>query len=250
MDFHILEEIGFTKREVQVYVTLLELNESSIGNIAKKSRVTPAKTYLILEKLKEKGLITSVIKNNIQWFQALNPDRILYYLKEQKRIINEKESIVKNILPQLQKKQELVAQHSATIYESAQGWRALYDEILDYLVKQKEDFIGFTLGNEFDAPDANLFFKQYDARREEQGITVRLVGLEKQRKFLVDQYTKRKNVKLRYTDLPLPTGIIIFADKVAQLVWGDVPVAFVMQSKSVADDYRKFFEYVWKIAKP
>ena len=40
MDIKILEELGFSKGEVKVYFALLELGESSIGPVAKKSGVT------------------------------------------------------------------------------------------------------------------------------------------------------------------------------------------------------------------
>ncbi len=48
----------------------------------------------------------------------------------------------------------------------------------------------------------------------------------------------------------MPTGVIIFGNKVATIVWRETPTAFVIKSKQVADSYKKFFEDMWKIAKP
>ena len=47
----------------------------------------------------------------------------------------------------------------------------------------------------------------------------------------------------------VPTGLIIWEDKVATLLWHEVPSAFVIHSKPNAEAYRKFFDDMWKIAK-
>ena len=46
--------------------------------------------------------------------------------------------------------------------------------------------------------------------------------------------------------LPL---LLIAYDKVATLVWQEIPTAFVIESKQVAYSYKKFFEDMWKLAK-
>jgi len=81
----VLEKIGLTKGEIKVYFALLELGDSTIGPISKKSNVTSSKTYPILERLSKKGLITSVIKSGTTHFQAFNPNRILNYVNEKKK---------------------------------------------------------------------------------------------------------------------------------------------------------------------
>ena len=52
-----------------------------------------------------------------------------------------------------------------------------------------------------------------------------------------------------YISYEMPTGVIIYGDKVATVLWGETPTAFVIQSKKTAEKYRKFFYNMWKIAK-
>lgn len=47
----------------------------------------------------------------------------------------------------------------------------------------------------------------------------------------------------------MPTGVIVFGNKVATLIWGEIPSAFVIESKHVSKAYKVFFEDMWKIAK-
>ncbi|MCK5630666.1 MAG: hypothetical protein KAI26_08650 [Nanoarchaeota archaeon] len=248
MNTKILEEIGFTQGEIKVYLALIELGESTIGLLAKKSRITPAKVYPILDKLKEKGLITSVIKSRTNHFQAFNPNRILNYLGEKEKNISVQKKEIKEFIPQLLTQQKKEAEQYAVVYEGFNGIKTLYEEILEYLEGKNEDFIGFTLGDEFQSKQANIFFKNYDAKRKSKGIKTRLLALQHQKKFLKKEYGKNKNIEIRYLNHAAPTGVIIFDDKVATLLWKDIPTAFVIHSKQNSNAYRKFFDDMWRIA--
>ena len=95
-----LEEIGLTKREIKVYMALLEVGLSSVGQIIKKSGIPGSKIYETLDKLKKRGLISSVLKENKQFFQASDPKTILDFLDEQRR------NILENVLPKLESLQK------------------------------------------------------------------------------------------------------------------------------------------------
>jgi len=250
MDTKIFEEIGFSRGEIKAYFALLELGESTIGPISKKAEITPAKTYSILDKLTKKGLITSVIKGGINHYQAFNPDRILDYLTEKKNKLAEKEKEMKNLLPSLISKQEKEAEYSAKVYGGYNGLRTLYEEMIRYLEKSKEDFIAFTLGEEYKDENLMTFFEHYDTKRKSLGIKTKLVGVETQRKFFNKDYLQKVKLEIKYLPYAsVPQGVIIFGDKVATMVWKKNPVAFVIQSKQTAEAYKKFFQDMWKIAK-
>ena len=88
-----------------------------------------------------------------------------------------------------------------------------------------------------------------DAKRRDLGIRTKLIGLENQRTFLQQEYGNNPNIEIRYLKHAVPTGVIIYDDKVATLLWHDIPTAFVINSRQNADMYRKFFYDMWKIAK-
>jgi sugar-specific transcriptional regulator TrmB len=249
MENKIFEEIGFSQGEVKVYFALIKLGESTIGPLAKESRVTAAKVYPILDKLKEKGLITYVIKSGTKYFQAFNPKRILDYLNEKKKKINEQEEEMEKILPEIISRTGSETKQSATIYESLNGLKTLYDEMLEYMKKTKEDFIAFTMGEEYKSEEINRFFDYYDTKRKELGIKIKLIGIEYQREFFKKVYKPKPYIQIKFLPYTLPRGVIIFSDKIAILSWEKVPTAFVIQSKTIAESYKKFFWDMWKIAK-
>ncbi len=42
---------------------------------------------------------------------------------------------------------------------------------------------------------------------------------------------------------------LVYVDKVAIISWTDVPVGFLIEDKQTADSYRKYFEFMWSLAK-
>ena len=65
MNTETLVSIGLTKGEADVYLTLLKLGNTTSGKIIKESKVSRSKVYDVLERLKQKGLVTEIIKKNV-----------------------------------------------------------------------------------------------------------------------------------------------------------------------------------------
>ena len=82
MDTYIFEDIGLTKREIKVYLALLELGSTTVGNILDKTRIPSSKIYEILRRLQDKGLVSYVKIENKRHYQAADPNSILSLLDE------------------------------------------------------------------------------------------------------------------------------------------------------------------------
>src|SRR3989344_7507903 len=101
MDKTALREIGLTESEINVYLSLLELGDSTRGDIVKSSQIAGSKVYDILERLNAKGLVSIYLKNKIKHFKPTNPKQILYYLEDKKSQIVNIEKQVNLIMPDL-----------------------------------------------------------------------------------------------------------------------------------------------------
>ena len=251
MDNRLFEDIGFSKGEVKVYFALLDLGESTIGPLSKKSEITAAKVYPILEKLIKKGLVSFIIKSDTKYFSPANPKRILEYLDEKEAKIKNEKNEIKKIIPEMELKLKFQKEpQNAQIYQTFDGLKTLYNEIIEILAHEKEDFIGFTLGEEeYKYSGAEHFFREYDVKRRALKIKLKLIGSEDQKDFMKKLVSSDRNITLRYLPYQMPTGLIIFADKVAILTWQEIPTAFVIQSKKIAENYKLFFLAMWKMAK-
>jgi len=43
--------------------------------------------------------------------------------------------------------------------------------------------------------------------------------------------------------------IIIFGEKVVQILWSKQPFAFVLESEKIKESFMKYFNHLWKVAK-
>src|SRR3989338_328236 len=96
-----LEKVGISKAEARLYLALTRLGSSSTGAIIKETGLRKSTVYESLGRLMEKGLVSYVIKNNIKFFEASDPERLVDFIDEKRREMEESKDDIRKILPDL-----------------------------------------------------------------------------------------------------------------------------------------------------
>ena len=245
MKTEILEQIGLSKNEVKVYFALLELDQSSATPIVKKSGIPNSKVYPTIEKLIKKGLVSFVIKNNVKYFQASDPGHLIDFIHDKEKQLASQKKEIENILPLIEQKREFAKEkQESTVYEGFDGVKAAFNDILNTLTRG-EEYLVFTLGDELATRQLRMFFANYHKRRIEKNIKARLIA-NKKIKETFSKHHVFKGMRVKYSELRLPTGLFIYKNKVMTVVWKDRPSAFVITSSHNAEGYKEFFEEMWK----
>lgn len=241
----LLREVGLSSNEARIYEALLHTGRASVQRISIKSKVHRRNVYDSLSKLIEKGLASEVFIKGEKNFSAINPRRLL-------ELIKEKEEKINSLLPQMQLHFEAIEdKEEAYMYKGIEGFKNYLQDILR--VKETVYFIGakaFWL-------DERL--KHYLPRfqRERKRLGIKFMHLFDQ-EVQIKKPEILKFVGKPYKFLPekysSPTAIDIFGDYVVTFVGvepgklHDTPMQFVMRSKTLADGYRKFFQFMWDMA--
>src|SRR3989344_4031228 len=123
MDKSALAQAGLTDGEIRVYLSLLEIGESTTGPIIEKSGVARSIIYQILKKLIEKGLVSFILKEKTRYYQSANPKKVLEYAEENAKKVEKNINEIKNMLPDLINKQKNPPKSQATIYFGLKGIR-------------------------------------------------------------------------------------------------------------------------------
>lgn len=248
--YNFLKKIGLTESEIKVYLALLKLGTSSKGNLIKESKTAPSKIYEITDKLIDKGLCSSIIRNGIKYFMAASPIRIKDYLhKKQEEILKEEKELNK-IIPELKlyynKPQE------STRVEVFLGWKGMetvYVSLLETAKKGQEVFImgaGSGIGNE----KLELFYTKYGRMALKKGLKIKVIFNENSKGYVKNI---EKNIKKTYNKKFLfgytPTEMLIFANITAIIIRKVEPIIILIKDKETANSFRKYFEELWKIAK-
>src|SRR3989344_2670112 len=98
-----LQKFGLSDKEASTYLAALELDTAVVAEISKKSGINRSTTYVLLDSLKKKGLISTAGEkdNDVKLFTAVSPERLLQLAEESAKRYTELVGVAQNILPQL-----------------------------------------------------------------------------------------------------------------------------------------------------
>ena len=242
MKEEVLRDLGFSEREIKVYLALLELGSTTVGPIAAKTRLQHSKVYQTLEKLIDRGLVTFVIKSKTKYFQAEEPKQIL-------SIIKEKERSFKEILPELEQKQKQAqSPQTAKVYEGYKAIKSMFESILDEL-NNKSYYYVFAFKDEYmESPLASRFLRNIHQQLAEKKVDDRLIAHKSIKSEFLKNYSDISKIKYQFTSLKIPFGLMIINDKIINWVWGKRPTAIEIVSKQMANQYKEFFLEIWRLS--
>jgi len=250
VDLILLNKAGLTEGEGKVYLALLELGQSSITEIVKKSGISTSKSYDVLNRLEEKGLVSHVIMNGIKHFKSANPNRILDFLQEKEREIKETISKIENILPELISKQETKeGEEEAEIYVGVKGLISVFNEETEWMRQTKgvSYAIGLTMGGR-SGKEVDRYFERMQYKRDKLKLKVQIIA-NKNSKGLFPYLERSKYVDIRYIEAGSEmVSLNIYDNKLVVAVYSRKPFLFVIKSEDIAKDFKEYFNQLWKLA--
>ena len=173
MDLSILKKIGLTDGEIKIYSSLIDLGQSSIFNIMKKSGVSSSKVYLILDRLIQKGLVSYISENNVKKYQATNPSSVLDMIDTKKEELDNIREEFDNLIPQINMQMSSYEEESAQVYKGIKGLKSAYMNILGELGSGEEYYFFSVSKDELIREDAKLFLQSYHSKRRYKKVKVK-----------------------------------------------------------------------------
>lgn len=243
-----LQNFGLSEKEAKVYLATLELGKASVQQISKKSQVNRATTYVQLESLKNRGLVSLVEKDKKTLYIAESPDKVKKLIEKEKVDVLFKENEFNKILPNLEAIYNVYKDRpNVRFYEGREGVEAYRQELL----KRPPQIMNiitpiYSYEDISQAGDAILSLarkiKQYkliyaaDKRYEE----VDLLG--KEHKHIEVKYLPMKKLEVN-------TEIMIGEEKLWIYKQKGVQLGIVIEDKMIAESFQSIFNLFWSIAK-
>jgi sugar-specific transcriptional regulator TrmB len=236
-----LKTIGLTNGEIDVYLALIDLGQSTTGKITKMANISGSKVYEVLQRLNHKGLVSYVIERGTKHYCATPVERLIDFLTEKQQEIENGKSKIKELIPLLKTKRLEHEYPEATIYRGKKGALVALNMAIEIGLTGAE-MVGF--GSE----DYPSFFP---AQMNEY------VKIAKKHKFKTKLLFKKgykspnTNAQIRYLpdNIKLPVRTMIFGDIVAIVDFDKPMTTIVIEKKAVADTYRTIFNTLWNISK-
>ena len=234
-----LQNLGSSKNESQVYLALLKLGSASVNEIARHADVHRVNIYDTLERLHQKGLISSIMKSNKKYFEVANPKEKLNELIDKK----EKEiSFVKKSLPEMiSVYQDSANKQNAHIFKGSLGIKSVLKDILSSKPKEILDIGASKSGLPYLLPD---YFKIWDSQRIKSKIKIKIITSSKLPKKLKNR--RLQEIKFVNQEFEASSSTLIYNDKVAIFMWIESPIAILIESKELANSYKNYFNLLWE----
>lgn len=228
----ILQELGLEKKEAKVYLALLGLGEATATTLAEKTALDRTLMYQLTTKLKEKGLVSHIVKNNTRYFLPAEPETLLKDLQE-------KEKQLKDALPELKAKQNsLKPETKVEVYHGRKGIGTIFKMII--IDKKPYYFIG-------GASEACTLFELENAQVVKQAEELKIPGKVLARKS--DNFFVGKNEEYRLVPEHLisSTTMMLWGNKTAIFVWTEPYHVVLIDNGEVTKGNLSTFNYLWSI---
>jgi sugar-specific transcriptional regulator TrmB len=236
-----LKEFGLSETEITIYTTLLKTGDSTANRIAKITGIKRTTTYDNLALLINKGIASIITKENVTYYLASDPHKII-------RLIEDKKDRINKIIPELQSLKEIAKDTTGvTFFEGKKGVLTVLNDIID---EKKELWF---YGSRKKALSALQHYPEnFIQKRAEHKIQLKAVLANEDKED--PAYNDKKiyalsNLKFLEHFNNTTTNVFIYGDKVAFMTSGENLVGIIIKNSDVVKQQRELFNLFWKIAK-
>jgi sugar-specific transcriptional regulator TrmB len=234
-----LGALGLSEAEQQAYVALLELGEASVGQLAFKAKLKRPTTYLIVEALKMKGLVSMTKRGKKTLLIAEDPRKILDMLEERRRK-------VERVMPELLSLANNIDRKPTIRYfEGMDGIKDVYYDTLNYSDQEMLSFYSDTYATHF---EERFFEDFYFAERKKKKIWVRAILPDQEiiQKLIVNDVAHLRKTKI------VPKGsyginieINMYGKRKIGIISFEEQFALIIESEKIYTSLKNIFELLW-----
>lgn len=101
----ILKGLGFVGSEIKTYLASLEHGPATVIELTKMTKLSRQATYVVIESLTARGLMSSLIKGKKRYYVSEDPEKLLAYSRRHEIEMQERLKDLERALPALKLKQ-------------------------------------------------------------------------------------------------------------------------------------------------
>lgn len=245
-----LKTLGLTDKEAKVYLSALELGPQPVQEISKKAGVNRATTYVMIESLTRRGLMSSFEKGKKRYFSAEEPDRLFNVIKAQQKELKEQEDMIKKIMPDLMAINAVAKHHPRVrFFEGIEGAKSIMQDLQD----TKVDYIEQAL----DVDEYRKHFKDEDFPEHRQRLIsakVKFKGIITTKGAPPDMIAQNETLAKQFKYVPkekfiFPGELIIYGNKVAMITFKGKVMGVIIENDEIRQMISTIFNMAWDSAK-
>lgn len=238
----LMDDVGFSDKKANVYLSILKLGESTSNDIAKNAGIKRTTVYNILPELLKEGVIHKSKRLKKTLFYVEDPSDLISRIDEKRFGIEE---IIPNLssLHMTNKSNPRIVQ-----YEGQKGIIQLYKDMLDSIPVGGElmSVIGANYAKDLMPYHVLEYYSDFRLKKK---INHRIIGTNND--FIHDFKTRDKDEYretriLEEGDELIGSDVRIFGNKVAMLSFKEGFIGMIIESEDLNKLNKILFERVWK----
>lgn len=249
-----LTHLGLTEKEAAVYTAALQLGPSPVQEISKMAKVNRATTYVMIESLQARGLLTSTLKDKKRIFIAEPPDRLISLMRLQKKELEEKEEELLKVLPKLNALFNRSGEKPEVRYLEGLEGLAMLRRSFEELQGETVQIVGYDAFTKVMEPEETI--KHREVMKKKRAAIRAIHVTTRSREELAAHFKETLGEVLDFRvvhpkEFPFKVEgeITVRADKIHMFTYAVTPLAIEIRSSVLADALRGLFELAWRGAK-
>ncbi len=240
-----LVNLGLSEKEAVVYLALLELSPAAVQDVAAKAGVNRTTTYLLIDALMRRGIVSTTTHGKKQLFVAEPPERLLTVLRLQRRELEEKERELMAAIPLLNALHNSRKEKPQIRYfEGAEGVRT----VRELLSEETGECVQIVPVDETNGTQMILDRRaDHFAELGENGVPIRALIVTASPD--ADQVAFPPNARFRVisaSEFPIRSEVTIRGNTVLLFSYKSNLLSVVIQSEEFAGTLRALFNLAWK----
>lgn len=234
-----LQQIGLSEKEAEIYVALLQYNNASVNDLAKKTKVNRTTIYPVLETLAKKGLVSEIQIDKKTHYQAEPPERLETFIERQKVVLDENSKRLVDIIPQLKSIQRESGERPVVKYfEGREGIISSMEDMYGSGIKEKTTFLIYP---------KDLLIGLFKKEETDRYRSLRLKNNIKSKSLYtfkngeVPSTADGERVKINEKEYPITCDISIYGDYVRINTLKEKLAGISIKSKDFAETMRSLF---------
>lgn len=208
----ILQQLGMSDKEAKVYLAALELGSAPMQIIAHKAGVNRATTYVHVEELIKKGLMSSVIRGKKRYFNAEPPEQLVRLLEIKKKDLEIKQETFEKHLPEFQALFNLMEEKpKVRFFEGIEGIKAIQKDILTTKSDEIKEITDLDASYEIFPPASNDHRSQM--RTKFKDVNIKALYTSKRGAILSkEESSKHRRIFISFEEFNYSADIVLYGE--------------------------------------
>ncbi len=242
-----LQNLGLSEKEAKVYTTALELGSDTVQNIAKQAGINRATTYVQIDALKKKGLMSEIEKGKKTYYTAESPDILSRLVDKEEIQLNFKKQELMRVLPNLanffSKSSPDSDKPKVRFFEGDDGVAQIRKDFLKTRNETIYCFINFDQVLQKFTKNHDKFTQERVARNIKSNI---IYTRDKGKAEINKEPGKLREMKfVAKSKFPFDADITIYRNKIAIVSYKGDSIGMIIESKQIADTFKAIFFLIW-----